>query len=76
MSKDLVIVDGNLGDWSALYVNGKEYYQGHDIPLHILAEVVDNLKVYNESGESSYSETKGSFPENLKDIPKDILEKS
>jgi hypothetical protein len=74
VSKKLTIVDGAAGDWSALYVDGKEYYQGHNIPLHILADVVDNLELIQESDDNSYTEKKGCFPDKLKDIPKECLE--
>jgi hypothetical protein len=69
-SKKVKIV--GYDDWWGIYVDGKLFYQDHEIPNSILLEAYGmKLDETEVDGEWMYNE--GQLPEKLSDIPKEAL---
>lgn len=75
------IIHVSIDDWEAVYVDGALEYEGHNIPTHILLNLMAKYKLFDENYESYYIEDElysdeiglYGFPKSLEDIPEEVL---
>ena len=77
-TNSLIMVSTASGDWHALYVDGKEHTQGHDIYTDTWIEMIYIyrhkefvFKKYEVTDE--YADMYGELPELFEEIPKEHL---
>lgn len=64
-----VVIVSNDDDWEGLYVDGKLYHQGHDIPNDVILEAC-NIEIKKIVCDQDWllEESDGRLPEKLSDV--------
>lgn len=87
MKKYISVIIVKCSDWEALYIEGEKKYEGHHIDADLALFDLINSAIYTHCGgsiesidfgtlivEDDYVEDIGNFPNNLDDIPDEVIE--
>lgn len=76
MGESIILVT-NGDDWSALYVNGENVHEGHDIPSWEWVEAINKTNGFVRAAVETVKQTwleENGLPDNYGDIPAEAWE--
>lgn len=69
----VIVVNGEGGDWSGLFVNGELECEGHNIYTRDWIDLIKKYKYFKQvetfTVTDEYLESRGNFPSKFTDIP-------